>query len=332
MPNLNEILDWNHTKVGESMKNLALRNKRSVESSLSDFADYAINLFSIEKCNVASYQEWADRIAQREDDYFPFIYKWMNDVHKSMNSNGVIDWFGEMYESMFQSKGKASALGQFFTPMSVSQVMSDVVFKEEHSYEVKVCDCACGSGRTLLSHWNTVLKKGMYHRHAYVYIADDLDIMSCKMCALNMMAAGMYGSVACHDTLRWTVPHTIFVVNECKVPFPTPMMSIRTLHGDEAREWWFSRSSAGSHEKLLDIFNPEYIKKAIELSENEEQRKMLSLHLSMVNLRNTLYFMGNQEKKDDGTKIEESVIKEQENVQISRKSVPKNEFVQLELF
>lgn len=47
-----------------------------------------------------------------------------------------------------------------------------------------------------------------------------------------------YGAVVCHDVLMYNTPHTVYLINECQVPYPSPVMCIRTLTGEQAAEWW----------------------------------------------------------------------------------------------
>ena len=63
----------------------------------------------------------------------------------------------------------------------------------------------------------------------FEYVAQDIDPIACKMCALNFMVHGMYGRVECRDTLRMTEPTVVYVVNEVKYPFYTPYYSVRKI-------------------------------------------------------------------------------------------------------
>ena len=148
---------------------------------------------------------------------------WLEKVTTAMGKGKWLDYFGELYESEYQSKGKASSTGQFFTPDALCDLMSAITIDKD-SESGKISDCACGSGRTLLAHFAKVNDKKGY------YIAEDIDVVSVKMCALNMMIHGMRGRVIQHDTLR--DPNTFdfgFEVNEVRYPFPTPYYSLRRI-------------------------------------------------------------------------------------------------------
>lgn len=156
----------------------------------------------------------------------PYLYKiaiiWMNKVTDALENGTWIDFFGGIYEEMYQSKGKASALGQFFTPPAICDMMSIVAGRNVTG---RVNDCACGSGRTLLSAFaNSGYPKDVY------YMGDDIDTASVKMCALNMMIHGMRGRVVRHDTLKEPIAFDYgFELNEVRYPIPTMYYSLRRI-------------------------------------------------------------------------------------------------------
>lgn len=145
---------------------------------------------------------------------------WLITAEKSIADNGICDFFGELYESMFLGKSKALAMGQFFTPMPLCQVMISAL---PHSAQC-VGEPSCGSGRNVLAHWQTADKSKLIE-----YRCEDLDPVSVKMCALNMMINGMYGSVICHDSLDPTSFHFGYAINEIRYPIPSPFYSIRSI-------------------------------------------------------------------------------------------------------
>ena len=125
---------------------------------------------------------------------------------------------------IMKGKFKSAAMGQFFTPMPLCKAMADVIPSEGEIVE----DSACGSGRTLLAH----------HAHCdrtkfYWYRAADLDPLSVKMFALNMMINGMIGVVRHCDSLTDEVFHEYYI-NEIKYPIPNPACCIRS-HTTTAR-------------------------------------------------------------------------------------------------
>lgn len=163
------------------------------------------------------------RTAERENPYlFKIAMIWMNKVADAIAQGSFLDFFGGVYEEMYQSRGKASTLGQFFTPASVCELMAKMI--DNGGYRVN--DPSCGSGRTLLA-VNAIRR--MNGKDGY-YVGEDIDTASVKMCSLNMMMHGMHGRVVRHDTLM--EPNTFdygFEINEVRYPFPSPFYSIRKI-------------------------------------------------------------------------------------------------------
>lgn len=103
------------------------------------------------------------------------------------------DFFGCYYE-LLASRGKKSALGQFFTPPHLCDLLQMMNGPQgDKKTGLKVNDPACGSGRTLLS-FNSAYP-GNY------LLGQDLDMICCKMTAINMMMHGAIGEVINGDAL-----------------------------------------------------------------------------------------------------------------------------------
>lgn len=159
------------------------------------------------------------RLSACKDDnlkYYEAMSGWLELASDGISKYGAYDAFGALYEKYIQSSHKASSNGQFFTPTSVCDVMAEISLDDKcmkpTTEVVTFNDCTCGSGRTLLSAWNSCDK---YNRN--LFFAGDLDTTSVKMCALNFMVHGMVGAVEKRDALtkEWFFG---YIVNGCKVP------------------------------------------------------------------------------------------------------------------
>lgn len=146
---------------------------------------------------------------------------WIRTAEDQIKATGICDFFGELYESMFLGKKKASAMGQFFTPMPLCQVIASLLQSDDR---IIVGEPSCGSGRNVLAHWQKADRTKLIE-----YRCEDLDPCSVKMCSLNMMINGMYGRVVCHDSLDPKSFHFGYSINEVKYPFPSPYFSIRPI-------------------------------------------------------------------------------------------------------
>lgn len=204
-------------------------NKLSIErhNTLNTWLDYMIEYFDISQYHTP--EGWAqmqDRKYKESPELYSATYMWMDLTATDMEKGQTSDILGTVYEELFQSKGKASSLGQFFTPIPLCDLLTLISYEQKS--QVRINDCACGSGRTLVSHYMEKLRKED-HTPAY-YIGEDIDIASVKMCALNMLIHGMHGRAIRHDTLLDPISFDYgFEINEVRYPFPTPFYSLRKI-------------------------------------------------------------------------------------------------------
>lgn len=217
----------------------AKEDGRPYEMALNDFCDFLLDLFSVEAFEGDSkgFLAWQQQRLQAKPNFAILAMAWLNDVSQAMDRGQWLDVFGMLYEDMYLTAGKASKTGQFFTPQSVSDLMSTIITpgkNQASSAKVKgrrVNDCAAGSGRLLLAHYMEVSKLDHSAGRPFVYIAHDSDPLVCKMCALNMMIHGMNGTVICQDTLTQSTPSAVYCINEIRYPFNTPYYSVRVKSG-----------------------------------------------------------------------------------------------------
>lgn len=218
----------------------AKEDGRPHEMALNDFCDYLLDLFSVEAFldDSKGYLKWQQQRLQAKPKLAILAMVWLNDVSQAMDRGQWLDVFGMLYENMYLTAGKASKTGQFFTPASVSDLLSAIISPgkiEAPSAKIegsRVNDCAAGSGRLLLAHYMEVSKLNPSAGRRYQYIAQDSDPLVCKMCALNMMVHGMNGKVICQDTLAQNTPSAIYCINEIRYPFISPYYSVRVKSGN----------------------------------------------------------------------------------------------------
>lgn len=203
------------------------------EDRLDAFCDFIIRLFSTDSYKPEGFKP--DVATPENNDYIALVSLWCEMVAEEMEGCNAFDLFGQLYEQMFLLKSKASSNGQFFTPNSLCRLMSDITDagveeKVSHIGPVRVNDCACGSARTLLSHFMEKTSKDHSLAGRYYYEAADIDLPTCKMAACNMMIHGMQGKVVCQDQLLLPTPTAIFYINEVRYPLPSGMYSIRVVY------------------------------------------------------------------------------------------------------
>ena len=200
-----------------------VRDRRlDAHQGLNALLDFLIDLFDVRHYRTKN--GWFDAVAKAEKEE-PYLYKvmmiWMDKVASAMEKGSWLDFFGEMYEEMYQSKGKASTLGQFFTPPELCTMIA----KCAQPVQGTINDGACGSGRTLLAAGCV----GGFNRDCR-YVGEDIDLVSVKMCALNLMIHGCKGRVVQHDTLVNPICFDYgFRINDVRYPFPTPFYSLTRI-------------------------------------------------------------------------------------------------------
>lgn len=182
---------------------------------LNAVLDFLIEMFDATK--YLSDGGWFKAVAKAKKEE-PHLYRimtiWMYKVADTMDKGTWVDFFGGLYEEMYQSRGKATTLGQFYTSGPVCDVMA---FCSLHNAG-RINDPACGSGRTLLS----VAAQSGFSRKNF-YIGGDIDLASVKMCALNLMIHGCRGRVVCADSLKNPSLYNYgFRINDIRFPMLSP--------------------------------------------------------------------------------------------------------------
>lgn len=214
-------------KTIKILSDFAYGNGRDQSLVFTDFLDYLIGTFSVE--NIVSHRAnmaWVfDDKRKEESPLFEAMVRWIEKTDEGIRNEGCFDFFGELYEEMFLGKTKASNMGQFFTPMPLCRIMAKCMIPGVAS---RVGEPSCGSGRNVLA----MFAESDKTKYQY-YVCEDLDPVSVKMCALNMMIHGMFGCVICHDSLIPGSFHFGYEINEVRYPFPVDAYSIRQITSEE---------------------------------------------------------------------------------------------------
>lgn len=162
-------------------------------TAFHDYLDYCIYVF-----NTGRDPREIERLKQTYREYydvFPELFR-EHILAQQAALDGGRQWYdllGTFYEAI-SSRSKSQALGQFFTPETVCDMMAQMAGPTvDEGAGKRINDPACGSGRTLLA--THVLAPGNY------LYGDDLDPMCAKMCAINFALHGVVGQVCCTNSL-----------------------------------------------------------------------------------------------------------------------------------
>jgi type I restriction enzyme M protein len=131
--------------------------------------------------------------------------------------NRWVDPLGDFYEFL-SSQSKKSALGQFFTPPALCDMMVKMV--DDGEWGKTVNEPCSGSGRMVLAFNQST--KGNY------YVCQDLDPMCTKMTAINLCMHEIKSEVHCMDTLKMSDIRFSFYINYELWKLETPHIIMKT--------------------------------------------------------------------------------------------------------
>lgn len=213
--------------------------RRDYSSAYDDFLTIALTQFVSPDCEIGK-EMHAQAIAPYNSNERALVSEMFKEMllayQKNLtDDNSWFDFFGDFYQQL-SSKAKSSRMGQFFTPEHICDLITEVL-PPDASKGKRINDPTCGSGRMLLSHH--VKNLGNY------YVGEDLDLMCCKMSALNFLLHGVEGEIIWHCSLsepdsfrlRFTtnkhlncgfpIPH-VFIERDGKLPFSRSVPSDKT--------------------------------------------------------------------------------------------------------
>ena len=158
----------------------------------NDFLSYSVDFFRID--NQPKHFHHNHYNKEEYTIFYEMLQHLIQHTNEVLNQEDTIGWYdmlGTFYEDVIQSKWKAGTRGQFYTPVSVCEMLAELTLNKDN--DGKVYDGACGSSRTLLA----------YHsRRPYdVCIGGDLDFTSCLMSVINFVLHGVKGIIMNVDSL-----------------------------------------------------------------------------------------------------------------------------------
>ena len=150
---------------------------------------------------------------KREEDYMHRVKGYKNtevlskllpNLTLAYEKNPCRDYLGEIYQDLGLS---SHWRGQFFTPISVCQMMAKMQLKDaaekiEKQHWITINDPACGAGATLIVAANTLhIDYNINYQTSALFVANDIDPVTAKMCYIQLSLLGCPGYVAVADTL-----------------------------------------------------------------------------------------------------------------------------------
>ena len=222
---------------GKTIELMAGGNKMLTDPTMmmSNFVDFAIDLFTFNGRGVEALSEYIEKILSVEKDnpaFWEVLCRWAEEMRKH---GGVFDYFGYIYEEDVISRYKASTLGQFFTPYSVSTLMARLTMFDrfyDSQDRVAIYDCCCGSSRLLLAGYDEMVNVKGIEDKPIILVGGDIDLLSVKMSSLNAMMSGAFALYVCQDALTLNPPSVACVVNSTNFPRTSGIYSLQWMTED----------------------------------------------------------------------------------------------------
>lgn len=217
------------------IQSFAARNGKDTKQVLNDLLTYIIGYFDVER---KPNQYWTYTKEQNEEFHAMFV-DYIRVMGEQLNH---AEWFDAWGDLFMELTPKGGAKGQFFTPADVCNLMVETTV-DTSAEPTKLCgafgrrvtisDPAAGSSRNLLAAHAKFVHDNA--RKPYL-VAEDLDMMCCKMSAVNMIVHGCFGEVICHNTLSDPKGVVVgYLINEGMYPLQPGIPTVRIKHEPE----WF---------------------------------------------------------------------------------------------
>lgn len=233
-------------RFAKEIEKIAYRHQ--IVRVFDDFLQMAICAFSFGKME--------DRYAEICQRYDPDERKMFGNVLGAMvldyedaadNAGSWGDVLGRYFEQT-NSSSQASAMGQFFTPEHICDLMARItVPQDQQGQSVTVNDPSCGSGRNLIAH----CRLHPDNRMGCFYTACDLDYRCVNMTALNFVMYGMRGVVIHMNTL------SLKIYSGYRVYLPETGLGIQPLTDAQCREFLFSQKPADDQPQTVVQIEPQ---------------------------------------------------------------------------
>lgn len=212
-----------------------ITDKHHTSKVFDDFLQMSVCAFSLGKSE--------DLYIERSKHYDAEELKRFGDAlgalileHEKTNGNGWKDHLGNYFEEFGQFNAR---MGQFFTPVTICNLMSKIVEPTKEEARKTVNDPSCGSSRNLIAHAQIKPQ----NRMNFFYIGQDLDKRCCLMSVLNFVMFGMSGVIIHMNCL------TLEIYGGWRIYMPETMLGVRPLSVDECKSFLFINSISEEEQK-----------------------------------------------------------------------------------
>lgn len=169
------------------------RRGKDISQVFDDFLQYIIGFHTLPEF-AKPIDGWASKYTKEDNKEFWNMYQALIlAMQEELRHREWFDPFGVIYEDLVAGKFRRGNKGQFFTPPDLCNLMTEITLQGNKYTGKRVNDCACGSGRTLLSF--QAANPGNY------LIGEDVDRTCCLMTTCNFILHGVVGEVIWRNTI-----------------------------------------------------------------------------------------------------------------------------------
>lgn len=230
-------------KVKSEYKELVkLFNQLSRSRSLWQVFNDCIEMFALSIQNIFCFNQTFEKNENRYKDIaknyseseFVTIVKIFAEITNALEANPFQDFLGDLYMQLDMG---SSALGQFFTPYTVSYAMAESSFNEKNAKAelsqkgyISVLEPAVGGGANVIAFCEVLKNHDINYQTQCVIVCQELSKLTALMCYTALSLIGCAAVVKIGDSL--SDPYTNYFA-ECSKGaeiWTTPMFHIQNCY------------------------------------------------------------------------------------------------------
>ena len=238
-----------HNEIDRYCRRFGIDHARTLERLL----DMMIHFFEWDTESPQHRENF--RTPEEETELDNLMCVFFQTLYGELSKRKWVDLFGDYF---MEYGANVKDRGQCFTPDCVCDVMARLSlginegkdlddmrqYVPGFGQNVVINDCACGSARLLLAGGATY--RDITHRNDVYLVASDIDDRCCKQSAINILAHGFYGEVACMDTLMGESSFSHgWIINQGLYPIPFGLPTL-TYTTDKSKFFQYQRNIIGN--------------------------------------------------------------------------------------
>lgn len=230
-------------KVKPEYKKLAkLFDQLSGSRSLWQVFNDCIEMFALSFQNIFCFNQTFEKNKNRYKDIaknyseseFETIVKIFAEITNALEANPFQDFLGDLYMQLDMG---SSALGQFFTPYTVSYAMAVSSFDEKNARAelsqkgyISVLEPAVGGGANVIAFCEVLKNHDINYQTQCVFVCQELSKSTALMCYTALSLIGCAAVVKIEDSL--SDPYTNYFAERSKGAeiWTTPMFHIQNCY------------------------------------------------------------------------------------------------------